>query len=103
MCGLVCGEDKYLPGVDKFKACENKAGAGFFWVDTTCGKTWWAEPGKMEWVLYGKPEGAKPGPLGTYIPYENKSGEGLYVLNTATGDGWWTNGKEWKSLGQPRG
>lgn len=101
ICGLVSAADEYVPSIDKFKACENKAGAGLFWVDTTSGRTWWADPGKMKWVFFGQPKGAKPGPTGTYIPYENKSGEGVFILNTASGQGWWTNGQEWKNLGVP--
>ena len=93
---------EYEPAVEKFQACENKAGAGIFWVDTTTGRTWWADPHEMEWKFFGQPRAAAPGPKGTYIPFENKSGEGLFVLNTATGEGWWTDGKQWKSLGRPR-
>ena len=103
ICGVVSAEDEYLPAKEKFRACENVAGAGIFWVDTTSGKTWWADPGNMKWVYAGQPEGAKAGPVGTYIPYKNKAGEGVFILNTATGEGWWTDGvKKWKALGKPK-
>ena len=96
-------EGEYLPAKEKFKACENAAGAGIFWVDSTSGKTWWADPAGMKWVYVGQPKGAKAGPIGTYVPFKNKSGEGVFVLNTATGEGWWTDGiKTWKSLGKPK-
>ena len=100
-CDLSRSEEyQYLPVVGKYKVCENEAGRGFFWVDTTSGKTWWADPQKKKWVSYGQPKGAKPARVGTYIPCEDKSGKGVFVLNTATGQGWWTNGKEWKELGK---
>jgi len=98
--GLAQGRE-HTWDVDKFEACENKAGGGFFWVDTTTGRTWWADPFKMSWVFFGQPKGGTSGPAGTYIPYENKNGEGFFVLNTMTGEGWWTNGKGWKQLGKP--
>ncbi len=99
--GLAHAADEYISSANKFKACENKAGAGLFWVDTMSGRTWWADPGTMKWIFFGLPVGAEPAPAGTYIPFENKSGEGVFVLNTATGEGWWTNGQEWKRLGIP--
>lgn len=92
-----CGEDE----AGRFASCDDIAGAGFFWVDTTSGKTWWADPGKMKWVYCGKPEGASQSANGTFLPRENKNGEGMFVLNKQTGEGWWTNGKEWKTLGKP--
>lgn|GEM_PF-4266153 len=103
---LVCGvaaEDKPVAPVERFKACENKTGAGFFWTDTTNGQTWWLDPGQWQWVPLGVPEGATAAPPGTYLPYANKSGDGVFVLNTVTGEGWWTNGKEWRKLGKPEG
>ena len=92
---------EYVPAAEKFKACENKTGAGFFWVDTTSGRTWWADPGAMKWMFWGQPEDAQPGPIGTYVPREHPTGDGLFVLNTATGEGWWVTSKGWKSLGTP--
>jgi hypothetical protein len=29
--------------IGKYMACENRAGAGFYWVDTTIGKIWWSD------------------------------------------------------------
>ena len=98
--GLLHGDD-FTPTVAKFKACANVAGAGIYWVDTTSGQTWWANPATMKWVYCGKPEETNPGPTGTFRPYKNRSGEGVFVLNTATGQGWWTDGKQWKALGKP--
>ena len=88
-------------GGARYRACDNKTGIGFFWVDTMTGETWWAEPARIQWVSYGKPPGAKPGAIGTYLPYENKSGTGMYVLHMMTGEGWWTSGTEWKAMGRP--
>lgn len=105
LAGMLCGmavADETVPFVSRFKACENKGGAGFFWVDTTSGKTWQQDPAKMEWVYVGQPDGAKSAPMGTYIPFENHNGQGVFVLNTATGEGWWTDGKNWKTLGTPQ-
>lgn len=100
--GITLGQfGKNLPAAERFRACENASGAGFYWVDSTCARLWWASPGKMQWEFLGQLENAKPAPVGTYIPIANKSGGGLYILNTTTGEGWWTNGKEWKSLGKP--
>jgi len=99
-CGFACGQE-YVATVEKFKACDDEAGGGLYWVDTTTGKTWRADPGAVKWVDCGKPEGAEPGPPGTYIPRDNKGEAGVFVLNTATGEGWWTDGTEWKSLGKP--
>jgi hypothetical protein len=96
----VRGEDA-APAADTFKACDNRAGQGFFWVDTRCGKTWWAEPFGAAWVYFGQPEGAVTGAKGTFIPRENKAGDGVFVLNTVSGEGWWTDGKKWKKMGKP--
>jgi hypothetical protein len=88
----------------RFMTCENYAGAGFYWVDTTSGKVWRSDmtaKEKIEWKYCGQPQGAKAGEVGTYVPQANRSGGGVFVLNPATGEGWWTNGKEWKSLGKP--
>lgn len=87
--------------VDRFRACENNAGAGFFLLDSTCAKLWWASPKIMQWEFLGQLENTKPSPVGTYVPVANKSGGGLSVVNTATGEGWWTDGKQWKSFGKP--
>ncbi len=100
-CRATAGDDS-LPPFQRFVACQNRVGSGFFWVDTTSGQAWWVEIGKMRWINYGKPEGAMPGPNGTYMPVENKSGGGVFVMNTVTGEGWYTNGKEWKRLGIPK-
>lgn len=86
----------------RFMSCENHAGAGFFWLDTTCGKVWWASPGDCTWEYYGKPDGAKEDEAGRYIPHENKNGAGLFILDSVTGEGWWTNGRQWKKMGTPR-
>ena len=94
------GESKII---GKYMACDNHAGAGFFWVDTTMGKIWWTEQGKekIEWKYIGQVQGAKAGEAGTCVPQANKNGGGLLILSTVTGEGWWTNGKEWKVLGRP--
>ena len=86
----------------RFVACENNAGAGFFWLDSTCGKVWRASPADCKWVYYGRPDGAKEGKAGRYIPCKNKSGGGLFVLDCVSGEGWWTNGQEWKKMGAPK-
>jgi hypothetical protein len=99
--GFAAQESK---SIARYMACENYAGAGFFWVDTTMGKTWLADMSdkeKIEWKYIGQPQGAKVGEVGTYVPQTNKSGGGLFILNSVTGEGWWTNGKEWKVLGKP--
>jgi hypothetical protein len=90
--------------IGRYVACENFAGAGFYWIDTTTAKVWWTDmtvKEKIEWKYYGQPQGAKAGEVGTYVPQTNKSGSGLFILNSVTGEGWWTNGKEWKVLGKP--
>ena len=86
---------------DRFVACENVASSGFFWVDSTTGQVWWARVGRFDWKYVGRPEGAKAGPIGTYVPRENRSGAGVFILNTKTGEGWWTDGNTWRSLGVP--
>ena len=104
LLGMVCGfalAEETVPFVSKFKACENKGGAGFFWVDTTSGKVWQQDAATMKWRFVGTPKDAKTAPKGTYMPFENHSGEGVFILNTATGEGWWTDGKAWKTLGKP--
>ena len=98
---LLPANDQAVPASGKFKSCENKAGEGFFWVDTTTGKTWLANPHDPRWEYCGQPEGAGTVPVGTYVPYENKSGPGMFILNAATGEGWWTDGKKWRRLGVP--
>ena len=85
----------------RFVTCENCAGAGFYWVDTTCGAVWWASPGETNWVYYGAPDSSNRGRNGRFVPYQNKSGEGLFILDTDRGEGWWTNGKQWKKMGMP--
>ena len=100
VCGSALGQE-HDAGQDRFATCDNKGGIGFFLVDTATGQTWWAEPHRKEWVSYGTPPRAAPGPPGTYHPQENENGLGLFVLNTETGEGWWSDGTEWKSLGVP--
>jgi len=90
------------PEDHEFQACASGNGAGFFWIQTTTGQTWWADPGQMAWRYCGQPEGGAPAAIGTYTLFENKSGNGVFVLNTETGQGWWTDGKEWKTLGMPQ-
>ncbi len=87
--------------VTKFQACENASGSGIYWVDTTTGRTWWANPATMKWEFIGRPKNAALSSMGTYLPYKNKSGEGLFIMNTSTGQAWWTNRVAWKSLGKP--
>ena len=100
--GLTLGQfGKNIPAAERFRACENASGAGFYWVDSTRARLWRAGPGKMQWEFLGQLENVKPAPVGTYMPVANKSGGGLYILNTVTGEGWWTDGKEWKALGKP--
>lgn len=89
--------------VPKFKACDSRGSAGFFWVDTSTGMTWKQEGGSLTWRYVGQPEGAKAGPDGTCQPHANPSGQGIFVLNVTTGEGWWTDGATWKSLGAPKG
>lgn len=84
----------------RFATCENNAGAGFFWVDTSCGAVWWANLEEAKWVYYGSPDSSH-GRIGRYVPYENKGGAGLYILDTDRGTGWWTNGQHWKTMGIP--
>ena len=84
-----------------FVTCKNHDGNGFFWVDTSCGAVWWANPQETEWVSYGSPDTPR-GRVGRYVPYENKGGAGLYILDTDKGSGWWTNGEQWKEMGMPQ-
>ena len=93
----------HFPRTDRFQRCE--AEAGFFWVDTTSGNVWWADQGNGKWVYGGHPEGAEPGPIGTYTPCKNDGGPGLFVINTATGKVWRTDGNSWDRLdkGEARG
>ena len=87
----------------KFVACENHAGGGFYWIDTTCGKLWWSDIVKSQWLYVGQPKDAKIGEVGTYVPLANKNGGGLFILNTSTGEGWWAmSGHDWKSFGKPK-
>lgn len=90
--------DEYLPSAGKYKTCENEEGRGFYWVDSSTGRTWRADPDKKEFVYCGQPPQGTPSEPGTYKPYKNKDGKGLFILNTATGDGWWTDGKEWEKM-----
>ncbi len=100
--GLVGVAEEVATTTDRFRACDNVAGSGFFWLDTTTGEVWWMDAAACRWVYAGAPEGAQPGPPGTYLPRRNTSGEGMFVLNTATGEGWWTNGRGWKRAGAPQ-
>ena len=84
-----------------FVTCKNHDGNGFFWVDTSCGAVWWANPQETEWVSFGSPDSPQ-GRVGRYVPYENEGGEGLYILDTDQGYGWWTNGEQWKEMGMPQ-
>lgn len=83
--------------IGKYVACDNHAGGGFFWVDTTIGKIWRLEFGKgnMVWKYIGQVKNAKVEGIGTYVPYPNKNGGGLFILNTITGEGWYTSGAAW--------
>lgn len=99
--GVVAEEAENTAKDARFQACENCSGAGFYWVDTTCGKVFFADPAKMQWVFLGSPEGAQPGPIGSYLPRKNKSGEGLFILDASSGEGWFADGKQWKKMGRP--
>jgi hypothetical protein len=88
----------------RFIACENTAGTGLYWVDSSNGNVWQtatSETNKLYWKYLGQPQGAQAGTIGTYVPKSNKNAEGLFILNTITGEGWWTNGRDWKALGKP--
>lgn len=85
----------------RFVTCENYAGVGFFWVDTSCGAVWWASPEETKWVYYGAPDPCRGQKIGRYVPYGNKGGAGLFILDTNRGEGWWTNGQQWKNMGVP--
>ncbi|RKX38149.1 MAG: hypothetical protein DRP64_16160 [Verrucomicrobia bacterium] len=89
------------PANTRFVTCENCAGAGFYWVDTTCGAVWWASPEETTWIYFGAPAPSSRGQNGRFIPYQNKSGDGLFILDTDRGEGWWANGKQWKKMGRP--
>lgn len=93
---------EYVSAPEKFVSCENAGGEGFYWLDSTTGRAWLADPDDTAWHYLGQPEGATPGPVGTYEPMKNKDGEGLFILNSATGEGWWTDGETWKRLGVPQ-
>ena len=87
---------------DRFVACENVHGGGFYWVDTTSGKLWWSDLVKSEWLYVGQPKDTKPGEIGTYVPLANKNGGGIFILKPSTGEGWWTMlGYDWKAFGKP--
>jgi len=95
-----------LNKVGRYMPCENYSGGGFYWVDTSTGKIWWAvfagkEKIDLIWKYIGQGKDVKPGEIGTYIPFPGKNSGGLFVLNTITGEGWWTNGKDWKEVGKP--
>jgi len=94
-------DDLFVTSADKFRSAEETAGAGFFWVDSSTGRTWKLDAAKPQWVYCGQPSGAMPGAVGTYLPHPNKSGPGIFILNTATGEGWLYNGTAWQSLGIP--
>ena len=97
------GQTGSISGNDRFQRCENRYGAGFYWVDTATGGIKWADPGKGDWKDTGQPETAKPGETGTYVPCPNGHGPGLFVMNTITSETWWARGyePEWKELGKP--
>jgi len=94
-------EDMYLAGNEKFRAADDTTGPGFYWVDSTTGRTWLMDMARGRWVHCGAPEGATPSPVGTFVPRSNKSSPGLFILNTATGEGWFFDGRRWKALGIP--
>ena len=94
--------DEYLPAAGKFRTCEERTGKDIFWVDSTSGKLWVVDPVKPGWTFAGQPEGAMPGPAGTYLLVEARGGESaVFILNSASGEGWWSNGHDWKKLGVP--
>jgi hypothetical protein len=87
---------------DRFLACDNPSGGGFFWIDTTSGHAWWLDPFKMAWLDLGRPEKAGWGPAGKFHARENKGGDGFFLLEVGTGVGWWrSETKPWTSLGEP--
>ncbi|MDD4737050.1 MAG: hypothetical protein PHP44_13205 [Kiritimatiellae bacterium] len=98
----VFAEDEYLPGKDRFQVCNNKSGGGFYWVDSTTGDAWLMDSARKGWNYCGKPEGAPPAEIGTYLPYPNRNGRGVFVLNTSTGEGWYYDSKTWTPLGKPQ-
>ena len=94
--------DVYVASNEKFRAADDTSGPGFYWVDSTTGRTWLMDIARNRWVYCGTPDGASPSPVGTFIPRSSKSSPGVYVLNTATGEGWFFNGRGgWKSHGVP--
>jgi beta-lactamase regulating signal transducer with metallopeptidase domain/cell fate (sporulation/competence/biofilm development) regulator YmcA (YheA/YmcA/DUF963 family) len=97
------GRSSRVSAIEKHQRCDNRAGAAFFWVDTTNGKTWYWSWTKNKFVYGGQPEKAEAGDIGTYMPCPNNADGGLFILNTATGEAWWALGyrPEWKSLGKP--
>ena len=90
--------------ISRFQRCENNVGAGFFWVDTTNGKTWywsWPENGLVD---NGQPEESEAGKIGTYMPCANNNGDGIFMVKTTTGEAWWVSYKQdWQvlELGRP--
>jgi beta-lactamase regulating signal transducer with metallopeptidase domain len=97
------GWSSRISAIEKHQRCDNRAGAAFFWVDTTNGKTWYWSWKENKFVYGGQPEGAEAGEIGTYTPCPNNAGGGLFILNTASGEAWWALGyrPEWKALGKP--
>ena len=85
---------------DRFQACENFGGSGFFWIDTGSGDLWRLTPPAMEWLFLGAPHGATAGPWGAYKLLPDRTG-GVFILNTYNGQGWWTDGTDWKIIGEP--
>jgi len=89
--------------INRFQRCENNAGAGFFWVDTTNGKTWywsWPENGLVD---NGQPEESETGKIGTYMPCANNNGGGMFMVKTTTGEAWWVGYKQdWQALSPGR-
>lgn len=88
-------------GSQRFTSCENNGGDGFFWMDSTSGKLWWADKQNSSWKYCGTPEDAEAGFAGRYILNENKKGPGVFVLDTKTGNAWWSNTIEWRVYGTP--
>ncbi|MCF7839020.1 MAG: hypothetical protein K9N49_10370 [Candidatus Marinimicrobia bacterium] len=86
---------------DNFVFCENHGGAGFFWLESSTGQVWWANPFTYTWVRFGAPPDAQPGPPGTYRAEANRSGDGVFVMNVRTGEAWWSRGQDWHPFGVP--
>ena len=97
------GRPSRISAIEKHQRCDNRAGAAFFWVDTTNGKTWYWSWKENKFVYGGQPGEAEAGEIGTYMPCPNNAGGGLFILNTATGEAWWALGyrPEWRALGKP--